>query len=207
VQRFLTASYTGWTNIDEGGPVKTEDDPLDADPAAAQRESMTAIRSMEAAVRSAPLEGVVLRYANLYRPRASDSMIVALHKRMFPIIGDGGGIWSWVHVEDAAAATAAALERGRPGVYNVDDDEPAPVAEWVPPLASVVGAPAPLRVPVWLGRLLGGDAVTRYATRGRGSSNAKAETELGWRPARSSWRVGFLELAPDARRMDGHAAG
>lgn len=133
---------------------------------------------MESSVLGAPLEGIVLRYANLYGPEASASTVGILWKRMFPIIGDGGGIWSWLHVEDAAIATVDALERAQPGVYNVADDDPAPVADWLPYLASVVGAPQPLRVPVWLGRLLAGDAVVGVMTQARGASNEKARTEL-----------------------------
>jgi nucleoside-diphosphate-sugar epimerase len=208
VRRFITASYTGWTNAHDGGPVKTEDDPLDPDPAPQQRESMAAMREMESAVLGAPLEGVVLRYANLYGPVASDGLIGLVRKRMFPIIGDGGGVWSWLHVDDAAAATVDALQRAQPGtIYNVADDDPARVVDWLPYLASVVGAPAPLRVPVWLGRLLAGGAVVRFVTQGRGSSNAKARRELGWRPARSSWREGFRVLAGATRGARAHAAG
>jgi 2-alkyl-3-oxoalkanoate reductase len=207
VRRFVVQSYTGWNNDDDGGPVKTEADPLDPDPVPAQRESMAAIRMMESSVLDAPLEGVVLRYGNLYGPVASDAMIPLLRRRMFPIIGDGGGIWSWLHVEDAAAATATALERGEPGIYNVVDDEPARVADWLPYLAASAGAPAPLRVPVWLGRLLAGEAAVRWMTRGRGSSNAKAKAVLGWQPAWASWREGFQALAPAGRRVRAHAAG
>lgn len=207
VKRFVTASYTGWTNARMGGTVKTEDDALDQDPAPAQRESMAAILEMERAVLGAPLEGIVLRYANLYGPTASDSMVDILRKRMLPVIGDGEGIWSFIHVDDAAAATVAALEKGGTGLYNVADDDPAPVKEWLAYLAAAVGAPKPMRVPAWLGRLLAGHAAVRMMTQGRGSSNAKARAELGWRPARSSWREGFRELAHDPHGMRAHAAG
>jgi nucleoside-diphosphate-sugar epimerase len=209
VGRFLTQSYTGWNNARSGGPVKSEDDPLDPEPAPMQRETLAAQRAMERAVLDAPLEGVVLRYANLYGPDASDANVEVLRKRMFPIIGAGAGIWSWLHVEDAAIGTADALERATPGIYNLADDDPAAVAEWLPYLAQVVGAPKPLRVPVWLGRLLAGQAAVQWLTAGRGSSNAKARRELGWSPTRPSWRDGFRELAPDHKtvRRSSHAVG
>ena len=197
VLRFITQSYTGWTNAASGDLV-TEAAPLDPDPLPAQRETVAAIATMESRVLDAGLEGIVLRYVNLYAPRALDETLEFLRKRMFPIIGDGAGVWSWVHAEDAASATVAALERGAPGIYNVADDDPAPVREWLPYLAAVVGAPKPMRVPVWLGRLLAGEAAVRMTTRGAGVSNAKAKAELGWRPTWSSWREGFRTLVPDA---------
>jgi nucleoside-diphosphate-sugar epimerase len=208
VRRFITQSYTGWNNDDDGDLVKTEADPLDPDPLPAQRETLAAIRMMESSVLGAPLEGIVLRYANLYGPHAVDQSLELLRRRQWPIVGDGAGVWSWVHVEDAASATVAALERGAPGIYNVADDDPAPVREWLPYLAEVIGAPKPMRVPVWLGRLLAGDVAVRWMTRGRGASNAKAKAELGWRPIWSSWRQGFRTLVPGAepevnRRDDG----
>jgi nucleoside-diphosphate-sugar epimerase len=164
---------------------------------------------MESAVLDAPLDGIVVRYANLYGPEASKANIALLRKRMFPIIGDGTGVWSWLHVEDAALGTVDALERGVPGVYNLADDEPAEVREWLPYLAEVVGAPKPFRVPVWLGRLLAGEAAVRWLTNGRGASNAKAKAELGWQPSRRSWRDGFRELArePAGRSRSAHAIG
>jgi 2-alkyl-3-oxoalkanoate reductase len=191
VRRFIAQSYTGWNNLREGGPVKTEDDPLDPEPVKAQRDSLAAIRFLERTVREAPLDGIVLRYGNFYGPGVSDAMIEMVQKRMFPIIGDGSGVWSWIQVEDAAAATVAALERGRRGIYNVTDDEPAPVSEWLPYLAELVGATPPLRVPVWLGRLLAGEVVTRWMTEGRGAANAKAKRALDWQPVWRSWREGF----------------
>jgi nucleoside-diphosphate-sugar epimerase len=159
---------------------------------------MAAIKDMESRVLDAPIDGIVLPYANLYGPEASESLTRLLRSRMFPIIGDGGGVWSWLHLEDAAIATADALERARPGIYNIADDDPAPVRDWLPYLASIIGAPKPFRVPVWLGRLLAGEAAVRWMTQGRGASNAKARAELGWQPTRSSWRDGFRELAPSA---------
>lgn len=189
--RFLAQSFTGWTNLRAGGPVKTEGDPLDPHPASSQVQSLAAIRFLEQAVVEAPLEGIVLRYGSFYGPGASDALVEVIRQRRFPLIGDGGGVWSWVHIEDAAAATVAALERGHRGIYNIVDDDPASVAEWLPYLAAAVGAKPPLRLPVWLGRLLAGEAVVRWVTEGRGASNAKARRELRWQPRWSSWRVGF----------------
>jgi nucleoside-diphosphate-sugar epimerase len=211
VERFVIQSYTGWTNARTGGPVKTEDDPLDPDPAPNQRESMAGIRFLERAVTEADLEGIVLRYGSFYGPGASEPLVDLVRKRKFPIVGDGGGIWSWIHVDDAAAATVAALERGRRATYNVVDDDPAPVAEWLPYLADAVGAKPPMRVPVWLGRLVAGEVGVRMMTQARGASNEKAKRELGWRPQWASWREGFRDglhdpaagaVAPD----DGRAA-
>ena len=190
-RRFIAQSYTGWPNIREGGPVKTEDDPLDPDPPAAQRESLAAIEYVERVVPAAPLQGIVLRYGAFYGPGASDSLVDLIRKRRLPIIGDGAGVWSFLHISDAASATLAALEHGRPGVYNVVDDEPARVTEWLPFLARAVGAKPPLRVPVWLGRLAAGEVAVSAMTRIRGSSNARAKRELGWQPAWPSWREGF----------------
>ncbi|MFL5755310.1 MAG: NAD-dependent epimerase/dehydratase family protein [Chloroflexota bacterium] len=207
VRRLVVQGYTGWTNARVGGPVKTEEDPVDPNPAREQRETLAALATMESAVLAAPLEGIVLRYANLYAPGALDQIVGLVRRRMLPIIGDAAGIWSWLHVDDAATATIAALEGGEPGIYNVADDDPAPVAEWLPYLASVVGAPAPLRIPVWLGRVLAGDVAVQWMTEGRGSSNAKARTALGWRPAWSSWRDGFRELAAQPRPSHVHATG
>jgi 2-alkyl-3-oxoalkanoate reductase len=191
-RRFIAQSYTGWTNVRAGGPVKGEDDPLDPAPPAAQRETLAAIGRLEQVVPPAtPIQGIVLRYGFLYGPGASESFVSLIRKRRVPIIGDGAGIWSFVHVYDAAAATVAALDRGGPGVYNVVDDEPASVAEWLPFLAQEAGAKTPRRLPAWLGRLAAGEVVVSMMTQIRGSSNAKAKRELGWRPARPSWRQGF----------------
>lgn len=193
VTRFVAQSYTGWNNVREGGPVKTEDDPLDPKPAGAQTESLAAIRYLERAVLDAPLVGIVLRYGNLYGPGDSELQLELLRKRMLPIIGDGEGVWSWINLEDAAAATVAALERGKRGIYNIVDDEPAPVSEWLPYMAEAIGAKPPMRVPRWLGRLLAGDVAVQWMTTARGASNAKARRELDWRPAWSTWRDGFRE--------------
>ena len=198
VERFVAQSYTGWTNAHTGSRVNTEDDPLDPAPAKAQRETLAAIRFLEDAVTAAPLHGIVLRYANFYGPGASDQLVELVRKRRMPVVGGGRGVWSWVHLDDAAAATVAALERGAPGIYNVADDEPAEVAEWLPYLAEAVGAKAPPRVPAWLGRLAAGEAAVRWMTAGRGTSNEKAKRELDWRPAWTSWRDGFRHGLVDA---------
>jgi len=199
VRRFVAQSFTGWSNIREGGPVKTEDDPLDPSPPTMQRESLAAIRHVERVVPAAsPVQGIVLRYGSFYGPGASDDFVGLIRKRRIPVIGEGAGIWSFLHIRDAAAATIAALERGAPGVYNVVDDEPASVAQWLPYVARAVGAKAPRRVPVWLGRLAAGEVGVSMMTQIRGSSNAKAKRELGWRPAWPSWREGFSRGLADS---------
>jgi nucleoside-diphosphate-sugar epimerase len=193
-RRLLAQSYTGWNNAREGGAVKSEDDPLDSDPVPATRESFAAIRYLEETVLAAEgPEGVALRYGSLYGPGTSVTNDIAelVRKRRFPIVGDGDGVWSFVHVEDAASATIAALDRGAPGVYNVVDDDPAPVREWLPYMAETLGAKPPRRVPIWLGRIAAGDLAVSTMTRIRGASNAKAKRELGWEPRFKSWREGF----------------
>jgi len=191
VPRFIAQSYTGWTNARDGGPVKTEEDALDPSPAKAQSQTLAAIRALEAAVMAAPLEGLLLRYGNFYGPGASDSLVQMVRRRRMPIIGDGTGVWSWIHLDDAASATIAALEAGLQGIYNVTDDEPARVGEWLPYLAEVIGAKPPLHIPIWAARLLAGEVATRWMTEGRGSSNAKLRAAAGWRPTWASWRDGF----------------
>jgi nucleoside-diphosphate-sugar epimerase len=193
-RRFIAQSFTGWTNPREGGPVKTEDDPLDPSPPRAQRESLAAIGYLERTVTSAPqVEGIVLRYGSFYGPGASDALAGLVRRRKVPVIGNGAGIWSFLHISDAAAAAVCALERGAPGVYNVVDDEPARVAEWLPYLARVLGAKPPYRVPRWIGRLAAGQTPVSMMTQIRGSSNARAKRELGWQPAWPSWRQGFRD--------------
>ena len=179
-----------------GALVKSEDDPRDPDPPAALGSLLAALRHLEAAtLGAAGIEGLALRYANFYGPGTNlapgGEMVELVRKRRLPIIGDGSGVWSWIHMVDAAAATVAALERGAPGVYNVADDEPAPARIWLPELARVLGAKPPLRVPVWLGRLAAGEAGVLLFTRLRGASNAKAKRELGWELRYPSWRDGF----------------
>jgi nucleoside-diphosphate-sugar epimerase len=209
VERFIAQSYTGWTNIREGGPVKTEDDPLDPTPAKAQTESLAAIRFLERRVLEAPLVGIVLRYGSFYGPGASDSLVDQIRRRKLPVVGGGDGVWSWIHLDDAASATVAALERGAIGIYNIVDDKPAKASECLPYLAEVVGAKPPLRVPAWLGRLVAGEAAVGMMTEARGASNAKAKRELGWRPVWSSWRDGFRDGLTDpasASHSGGRAA-
>ena len=193
VRRVILQSYAGWPNVRAGGPVKTESDPLDADPPATQRASMAAIQHLEHAVTSAPLAAIALRYGSLYGPGASDILIRMLKRRQVPMIGNGAGIWSFLHVTDAAGATVAAVHGGPPGIYNIVDDEPAPVSEWLPVAARGAGAPAPLHVPTWLGRLAAGATGVSMMTQVRGSSNAKAKRDLGWRLVWPSWRQGFAE--------------
>ena len=136
-------------------------------------------------------EGIVLRYGGFYGPGTGDVMPDMVRKRQVPVIGGGTGVWSFIEITDAAAATLAAVDQGEPGIYNVVDDDPAPVAEWLPYLAKVMGAKPPLRLPAWLGRLLAGEFVVGQMTTSRGSSNEKARKELGWEPRYASWREGF----------------
>jgi nucleoside-diphosphate-sugar epimerase len=200
VRRFVAQSFGAfrWARI--GGPVLSETDPIDTDPPGAMRPALVGILHVERTVPAIDWgEGVVLRYGGFYGPGTAISLAPAapmaapIRKRLFPIIGDGGGVWSHVHVDDAAAATAIAVERGDPGIYNVADDEPAPVREWLPALASALGAKPPRRIPRWLGRLAAGEMATLMMTEARGSSNAKVKRELGWQPRYPSWRQGFAE--------------
>jgi 2-alkyl-3-oxoalkanoate reductase len=191
VRRFVAQSFTGWSNSRDGSWVKTEADPLDPHPLKAQTETLAAIKFLERAVLEAPLEGIVVRYGGLYGPGASEALAGILRKRMFPVIGNGAGYVSSVHIDDAAGATLAALERGRRGIYNIVDDDPTPSAEFIPAIAAALGAKPPLRIPAWLGRLLAGEVAVTMMTQGRGASNAKAKQELGWQPIWPSWRDGF----------------
>jgi 2-alkyl-3-oxoalkanoate reductase len=174
-----------------GGPVKTEEDPLDSRPVPSAARMVAAVKHVDKTVPLTAPEGIVLRYGTFYGPGASDVLLDAVRKRQVPVIGGGTGVWSFVEVTDAATATLAAVDRGAPGLYNVVDDDPAPVAEWLPYLAEVAGAKPPLRVPAWLGRLLAGEFVVAQMTTSRGSSNQKARKELGWEPQYPSWREGF----------------
>jgi 2-alkyl-3-oxoalkanoate reductase len=190
--RLVWQSFGGWPYARVGGAVKTEDDPLDPDPPADARESLAAIRHLEAAVLGAEgLDGLVLRYGGFYGPGTSiapgGAQVEMIRKRRLPIGGAGTGVWSLVHIDDAAAATAAAIEGGPPGVYNIVDDEPTPVAELLPAVAGAVGAKPPRRLPAWLVRLAAGAQAQSMMTRVRGASNEKAKRDLGWRPAHT-WR-------------------
>lgn len=196
VRRFVAQSFFV-PYARAGAPVKTEDDPFDAPPAREMRETVGAIRYLERAVLGAQwTEGIVLRYGGFYGPGTSlapgAAQVEMIRKRRFPIVGDGGGVWSFIHIADAAAATVAAIERGKPGVYNIVDDEPAPVAEWLPALAERLGAKKPMRVPRFVGRLVAGEAGVVLMTELRGASNAKAKRELNWAPVYPSWRQGFM---------------
>lgn len=188
VRRFLGQSYAGWPSGRSGAIVKTEDDPLDPYPLPGMRETLDAIRHLEDRVVGAG--GLALRYGGFYGS-ADDVQLEPVRKRKFPVVGDGEGVWSFVHLDDAAAATVLALERGVPGVYNVVDDDPAPVREWLPALAEAIGAKPPRHVPAWLARTLAGDVGVALMTQVRGASNGKAKRELGWTLRYPSWRQGF----------------
>jgi nucleoside-diphosphate-sugar epimerase len=199
-KRFVAQSFTGWTNPRSGGSVKTEEDGFDDRPVATSRQTLEAIRYVERAVTSAEgLTGIVLRYGGFYGGESGLSrggdMLELVHRRRFPVVGSGAGVWSLIHVEDAARATLQALDHGASGVYNIVDDDPAPVAEWLPELAAAVGAPPPRRLPAWLARPVVGAQGVSMMTDVRGSSNAKARRELDWAPRYSSWRDGFRTLA------------
>jgi nucleoside-diphosphate-sugar epimerase len=189
--RRVIAQSAERANERSGGPVKTEKDPLDARPVPSAARTVAAIRYVEETVPRRAPEGIVLRYGSFYGPGASQSLLDIVRKRQMPVIGGGTGIWSFIETTDAAAATVAAVARGAPGVYNITDSDPAPVAEWLPYLAEVAGAKPPLHLPVWLGRLLAGEFVVVQMTTARGSSNEKARKELGWEPRYASWREGF----------------
>jgi len=197
VKRFIAQSYAGWAYARIGGPIKTEEDPVDPSPAREMRETYKAILYTENAVLNADWTvGIVLRYGGFYGPGTSlergGEQAEMVRKRRFPLVGDGGGIWSFIHVADAAEATVAAVEHGERGIYNVVDDDPAPVAEWLPALAEELGAKRPMKVPRFVGRLAAGEAGVMAMTELRGVSNAKAKRELGWSPAHASWRAGFV---------------
>jgi 2-alkyl-3-oxoalkanoate reductase len=202
VPHVVAQSFTGWPNERRGSWVKTEEDPLDPNPPKAQAQTLNAIRYLERAVTSAPMTGTVLRYGGFYGPGASDALVDMVRKRRFPIVGDGAGMTSWVQLDDAAAATIAALERSLGGIFNIVDDEPARASEWLPYLAEVVGAKPPLRVPTWLGRLAAGEVGVSVMTQARGSSNTKARRELGWTPRWSTWREGFRYALQDSADRD-----
>jgi nucleoside-diphosphate-sugar epimerase len=191
VSHFVAQGYASWNGIREGGWVKTEEDPLDLMTGTAAQASMAAIRHVEDVAGKAG--GAVLRYGGLYGPGATDDEVELVRKRQFPLVGAGTGYSSWVHLDDAASATVLAVEQKARGVFNIVDDEPAPASEWLPYLAACAGAKRPMRVPVWLARLLAGEVAVIMMTEGRGFSNAKAKRELGWQLRYPSWRQGFKE--------------
>jgi nucleoside-diphosphate-sugar epimerase len=196
-RRVVAQSFTGWPNEREGSPVKDETAPLDLDPPKAMRQSLAAIAELEKSVSNASgVDGLVLRYGGLYGP-GSEAMLDLVRSRKFPVVGSGAGMWSFIHVADAADATVAALDRGTPGLYNIVDDLPAPASEWIPYLAEVLGAKRPLHVPVWAGRLAAGEAAVSMMTQARGSSNSKAKALLDWTPRHASWREGFRSWAAE----------
>ncbi len=196
-RRFIAQSFCGWTYAREGGPVKSETDRLDPTPPAPFRRTFDAIRYLETAVLGASLHGLVLRYGWFYGPGTSmdaDSETARLiRQRKFPIVGDGAGVWSFAHIDDVAHATALAVERGPADIYNIVDDEPAPVFEWLPYLANALGAKPPRRIPAWLARLFIGEGGVAIMTTIRGASNAHAQRVLQWELKYPSWRKGFVE--------------
>ena len=199
-RRFLVQSFAGWPFERVGGPVKTEEDPLQEHPPKTVSETLAGIRYLEETVTGADgIEGLALRYGGFYGPGTSIALnpdgaqVEMLRKRRVPIIGDGAGVWSLVHIHDAAAATIAALDHGPPGVYNIVDDDPARVSEILPELAGVIGAKPPRRLPRWVGRLIAGEGNTIMMTEVRGASNENAKRELGWELIYPSWRLGFRE--------------
>jgi nucleoside-diphosphate-sugar epimerase len=199
-RRFVAQSFGAFRWARTGGPVLSEADPIDPNPPGAMRPALVGILHVERTVPAIEWgEGVVLRYGGFYGPGTAISlapdapMAAPIRKRLFPIIGDGGGVWSHVHVDDAAAATAIAVVRGEPGVYNIADDEPAPVREWLPVLASALDAKPPRRIPRWLGRLAAGEMAALMVTEARGASNEKAKRELDWQLQYPSWRQGFAQ--------------
>ena len=194
-RRVIAQGYAGAGPDRRSGPLKTEEDPPDWRPIRSASRAFAAMRHVEETVPAGAPEGIVLRYGGFYGPGASDFLLEMLRKRQVPVIGGGTGVWSFIEITDAAAATVAAVDKGAPGIYNVVDDDPAPVSEWLPYLAEVAGAKPPLRVPALLGRLLGGEFVVAQMTTSRGFSNHKARKDLGWVPQYPSWREGFRAWA------------
>jgi nucleoside-diphosphate-sugar epimerase len=199
VGRFLAQSFCGWPYARVGGAVKTEDDPLDPNPPKELSRTLAAIRYLEAVVtQSSSPAGIVLRYGAFYGDHTGlfdGPLLEQIRRRRAPLIGSGNGWWSFVHIDDAAQATALAIERGVGGaVYNIVDDEPAPVREWLPVLGKLLAAKPPRHLPAWLARILGGEHLVVMMTEARAGSNAKAKAGLGWRPGHASWRTGFRDV-------------
>jgi nucleoside-diphosphate-sugar epimerase len=191
VSRIVAQSFASLRYVREGGRVKTEDDPLDPEPIESMRETAAAMNYLDKAVTDAG--GIALRYG-LFYGADNDGLIEPVLKRQFPIVGDGGGVSSFIHLDDAAAATVLALEHDGPAIYNIVDDDPAPVREWLPVVAEALGAKPPRRFPVWLARMFAGELGVMMGTEVRGASNAKAKRELGWRLRYPSWRQGFADV-------------
>jgi nucleoside-diphosphate-sugar epimerase len=197
-RRFIAQSYCGWPYARNGGPVKTEEDPLDPNPPESFTRTLSAIRYLEDKVGSTTfLDALALRYGMFYGPGTAigkgGAILKMARKRRFPIVGGGGGVWSFIHILDAARATVAAISHGAPGIYNIVDDEPAKVATWLPALAKALEAKPPYRIPHWLGELTIGKGGVSIMTQIRGGSNAKAKHELNWTPIYPSWRIGFAD--------------
>ena len=190
-RRVIAQSYIGWNNPRTGSLVKTEEDPTDPRPLARTPASLAAIEHVDQAVPAGVPEGLVLRYGSFYGPGASDVLLEVVRKRRFPIVGSGAGVWSFIEISDAARATARAVTNGASGVYNIVDDDPAPVREWLPYLAERLGAKPPMHVPVWLGKIAAGELGVAQMTNVRGAANGKAKRELNWQPEFASWRDGF----------------
>jgi 2-alkyl-3-oxoalkanoate reductase len=189
VRRFVAQSFASYRYAREGSWVKTEDDPLDPAPPPAARETNAAMAHLDKAVTAEG--GIALRYGGFYGPD-EDGFASMVRKRQYPIVGDGAGVTSWIHLDDAAAATVLALDHDGPAIYHIVDDEPAPMREWLPVFAQVLGAKRPRRVPSWLASLVAGSAMTAMATQSRGADNGRAKKELGWTPRYPSWRQGFV---------------
>lgn len=198
-RRIVTQSFCGWPYAAVGGPVKSEDDPLDPAPLRQRTQTLAAIKYLEATVSGLrDLEGIALRYGVFYGPGTGlfePDVVRQVQKRRVPLIGDGGGWWSFLHTDDAASATVAAIESEARGIFNVVDDEPTPVRDWLPCLAAAVGAKTPQQIPAWIARMIGGEHLAALMTRSRAGSNAKIKRELGWAPGYGSWRRGFAEVA------------
>ena len=197
MRRFVAQSFANFRYARVGGPVKTEDDPLDPTPVRTMSETAAAMSYLDQAVMDAG--GIALRYGSFYGA-PNDGLLGPVRKRQFPIVAGGGGVASFIHLDDAAAATVLALEHDGPAIYNIVDDEPAPVRDWLPVLAKALGAKPPRHFPAWLARLFAGEAAVMMGTSARGASNAKAKRELGWVPRHPTWRQGFLEAytAPES---------
>jgi|HubBroStandDraft_6_1064221.scaffolds.fasta_scaffold73577_3 nucleoside-diphosphate-sugar epimerase len=204
---FVAQSYTGWPYERTGGCIKTEADPFDPNPPITMRKSLASIRALEeTVVGAAGVVGIVLRYGSFYGPGTSLSqdgeMVNFIRSRRLPVVGNGGGVWSFLHTDDAAQATRVAISRGIPGIFNIVDDEPAEVREWLPELARLIGAKPPRRIPAWIARMGIGEALVSMMTQMRGASNAKAKRVLGWQPEYASWRDGFARCLADAPTLE-----
>ncbi len=198
VRRFVVQSYAGWNLQHGGSATKTEADPMDPDPVPAQRETMAAIKHLESVVTKAEgIEGVVLRYGSFYGPTGDigkgGSLVEMIQKRKLPLIGDGTGVWSFVHYDDAADATVKAIESDATGIYQIADDDPAQAAVWLPEFARILGAKPPRHLPAWLAKLAVGDVGVAAFTEIRGVDNSLAKATFGWQAGYASWREGFRQ--------------